>query len=153
MRQYPDFTTPVSAPLAVGLDGAKAKSRLSQWKRWLLKDGVAKVIHQGRQLQARGSEDPAVVEEQLGFLERHQQRMFYGTYRGNGWFIGSGVVEAGCRTVVGKRLKQSGMFWSIAGASSVLGFRTLLLSNRFDAFWKDRTNARAAQNDALSFGA
>lgn len=135
--------------LAVALDRAKAKTRVGQWTRWLLQDRVEKIIHQGRQLQAQGPEDPEGVEEQLGFLERHQHRMRYGTYRSQGWFIGSGVVEAGCRTVVGKRLKQSGMFWSEAGATCVLNFRTLLLSQRFDAFWMDRINTRAAQNDAL----
>ncbi len=43
--------------------------------------------------------------------------MRYGVYRKNGWFIGSGVIEAGCKTLVGKRLKQSGMFWSETGAT------------------------------------
>ena len=79
--------------------------------------------------------------------------MLYGTYRKSGWFIGSGVVEAGCRTVVGKRLKQSGMFWSVEGATCVLNLRTLLLSQRFDAFWKDRINTRSTSNDPISFGA
>jgi hypothetical protein len=53
-----------------------------------------------------------------------------------GWFIGSGVVEAGCKNVVGKRLKQSGMFWSEPGATCVLNFHTSWLSNRFDSFSK-----------------
>jgi hypothetical protein len=139
--------------LAVALNGATAKARMGLWKRWLLKDEVAKIIKQGRQLQTQDVEDPTAVEEQLGFFERHQHRMFYGTYRSKGWFIGSGVVEAGCRTVVGKRLKQSGMFWSEEGATCVLNFRTLLLSQRFDAFWSDRINARASQNDSLSLTA
>ena len=79
--------------------------------------------------------------------------MRYGTYRQQGWFIGSGVVEAGCKTVIGKRLKQSGMFWSESGATCVLNFRTLLLSGRFDAFWTDRINTHAAKNDALALSA
>lgn len=136
--------------LAAALDGAKIKTRVGQWTRWLLQDRIEKIILHGRQLQSEGSEDPDVVEEQLGFLERHQHRMLYGTYRSKGWFIGSGVVEAGCRTVIGKRLKQSGMFWSQAGAACILNFRTLLLSQRFDAFWTDRINSHAARNDALS---
>jgi hypothetical protein len=94
-----------------------------------------------------------VVEEQLAFLERHRQRMAYATYRANRLFIGSGVVEAGCRTVVGKRLKQSGMFWSVTGATCVLNFRTLLLSQRFDAIWKDRILSAVAKNDAFSLAA
>lgn len=139
--------------LAVALDPSGAKKRASRWKRWLLKDRVAKVIREGRELQAQGAQSPEVVEDQLGFLQRHQHRMAYGTYRKHGWFIGSGVVEAGCRTVVGKRLKQSGMFWSEHGATCVLNFRTLLLSQRFDAFWSDRISTHAARNDTLPLAA
>jgi hypothetical protein len=139
--------------MAVALDPCRAKVRVGLWKRWLLQDKVARVIKHGRELQAQGAAEPKIVEEQLNFLERHQHRMAYGTYREQGWFIGSGVVEAGCRTVVGKRLKQSGMFWSELGATCVLNFRTLLLSQRFDAFWRDRVNARTAENDALPLAA
>jgi hypothetical protein len=116
----------------------------------LLSDRVATVIEQGRTLQKQRTDDPAIAEENLAFLERHKQRMRYGTYRKNGWFIGSGVIEAGCKTLVGKRLKQSGMFWSETGATGVLNFRTLLLSGRFDAFWIDRANHHAARNDVLA---
>ena len=42
------------------------------------------------------------------------------------------------------------MFWSEHGATCVLNFRTLLLSNRFDTFWRDRLNSHVAQNDALA---
>lgn len=101
--------------LAAALDKTNLKSRWAQWKRWLLKDQIAKIIQPGRQLQAQGSGNPVAVKEQLGSLERHHQRMLYGAYCSNGWFIGSGVVEAGCRTVVGKRLQQSGRFWSEYG--------------------------------------
>ncbi len=139
--------------LAMALDPTKTKSRVDLWKGWLLEDHVDRVISEGRHLQAQGADDPEVVEEQLAFLERHRQRMAYGTYRANQWFIGSGVVEAGCRTVVGKRLKQSGMFWSVTGATCVLNFRTLLLSQRFDAFWKDRLLSAAARNEAVSLTA
>lgn len=123
----------------------------ARWKKWLLKNRVASVINQARQLQAPNIPEPNLAAEQLSFLERHQGRMLYGTYRKHGWFIGSGVIEAGCRTVVGKRLKQSGMFWSQSGATGVLDFRTLLLSRRFDAFWSNRANAHALRNDALAF--
>jgi len=52
-------------------------------------------------------------------------------------FIRSGVVEAGCRTVVGQRLKQSGMFWSSSGTQNVLAIRSARLSNRFDHYWDE----------------
>lgn len=139
--------------LAQGLGVEDSKQRTADWKEKLLADGVGEVIEQARRLQEQGCTDKEAVDENLGFLSRHRHRMLYGTYRAKGWFIGSGVVEAGCRTVVGKRLKQSGMFWSEEGATGVLNFRTLLLSGRFDAFWKDRANTHAAKNDVLSLGA
>ena len=136
--------------LAEALDPTQAKTRLRQWKRLLLRDRIGSVIEQARNWQGQECDDPQSVAEQLGFLERHQRRMLYGSYRRQGWFIGSGVVEAGCKTVVGKRLKQSGMFWSEPGATGVLNFRTILLSRRFDDFWRDRANQHAARNDVLS---
>ena len=50
----------------------------------------------------------------------------------------AGVVEAGCKSVIGKRAKQSGMFWSTQGAEDVLFMRTALSSNRFDAYWDQK---------------
>lgn len=136
--------------LAEALDPTQAKARLGRWKRLLFRDRIGTVIKQARAWQGQRSADPETVAEHLGFLERHQHRMRYGTYRSQGWFIGSGVVEAGCKTLVGKRLKQSGMFWSEAGATGILDFRTLLLSRRFDDFWRDRANDHASRNDVLS---
>ena len=63
------------------------------------------------------------------------------TYRAKGYFYGSGVIEAGCKAVIGKRAKQSGMFWSEKGAEDVLAIRTALYSDRFDQFWDDRNAA------------
>jgi len=65
--------------------------------------------------------------------------MLYKTFRQKGYFYGSGVVEAGCKTVVGQRLKQSGMFWSEPGGQNVLHLRCALLGNRWDECW-DRVN-------------
>jgi hypothetical protein len=139
--------------LARGLDPTGAERRASAWKGQLLADGVDDVIHEAQALRKAGCADAKLVDENLGFLGRHRHRMRYGTYRARGWFVGSGVVEAGCRTVVARRLKQSGMFWSEVGATGVLNFRTLLLSRRFDDFWRDRANRHASKNDALSLDA
>ena len=70
--------------------------------------------------------------------------MLYGTYRALGFFYGSGVVEAGCKTVIGGRCKGSGMLWSQPGATHVLDLRCSLFGNQFDQVW-DRLN----QNDYL----
>jgi len=71
--------------------------------------------------------------------------MQYGTFRNKGYFIGSGVIEAGCKTVVGSRCKQSGMFWTVRGAENILAFRCIHASRRLDAFWKHRLNQQAAR--------
>jgi len=74
--------------------------------------------------------------------------MLYATFRAAGYFIGSGVIEAGCRTVIGARLKQSGMFWSAPGAENVMSIRSALLSNRFDGYWNQRNASDQPLADA-----
>lgn len=89
------------------------------------------------------------MEQVLGYFARNVSRMPYGTFRAAGWFIGSGVVEAGCKTVIGGRCKQSGMFWSKTGAENILALRCLQSSRRLVEFWKYRLDQHAACNDAL----
>jgi hypothetical protein len=76
------------------------------------------------------------VQSQIHYLESHATRTHYGFYQAQGWFIGSGVIEAGCKTVVGRRLKQSGMFWSQTGAEDILSLRCLVLGPHFDNAWQ-----------------
>ena len=107
-----------------------------QWYQQMENDGIEEVIVSARR---RLSElDPVVheeIEKQIAYFENNQERMLYKTYRQNGYFYGSGVVEAGCKTVVGQRLKQSGMLWGRPGAESVLELRCALLGNRWDECW------------------
>jgi hypothetical protein len=65
----------------------------------------------------------------------NRERMRYQTFRQAGYFIGSGVVEAGCKALVGQRLKQSGMRRSVVGARQILTLRCALASGLFDALW------------------
>ena len=93
------------------------------------------------------------MEKELGYFVNNVARMQYGTFRAKGFFIGSGVIEAGCKTVIGARCKQSGMFWGKPGAQNVLALRCIHSSRRLDLFWKDRLNAHAARNDTLALAA
>ena len=55
------------------------------------------------------------------------------------------VVEAGCRSLIGERLKCSGMHWSVYGANAILALRCCLESNRFEDYWEQRRpDAKAA---------
>jgi hypothetical protein len=65
----------------------------------------------------------------------HKTKMQYAAFRARGLPIGSGPVEAACKTVVENRLKRSGMRWSQQGGQNVLNLRTAVKSNRWDTLW------------------
>lgn len=128
------------------------KTRLHRWAKELLKDRVENLIAQARQ-ECAGTARAQAVEEELGYFVNNVKRMQYGTFRRQGFFIGSGVIEAGCKTVIGARCKQSGMFWGKPGAENILALRCIHASRRLDQFWKERLNAHAARNDCLALAA
>jgi hypothetical protein len=66
--------------------------------------------------------------------ERNKQRMLYPKFRKQGLFVGSGVIEAGCKTVIRSRLKQSGMFWTVRGANAIVALRCTRLSRKFEDY-------------------
>lgn len=72
----------------------------------------------------------------LDYFTGNTHRMQYHHYRANGWFIGSGPVEAACKTIVGQRAKQAGMRWTIPGLDPVLTIRALTRSNRDHLVWE-----------------
>ena len=125
------------------------QTQRSRWVRRLLGNGVENLIKETRQ-QCTGEANEQSVEEQLAYFVHNAPRMKYRTFRREGLFIGSGVIEAGCKTVIGSRCKQSGMFWGKPGAENVLALRCIGASPRLNAFWTDRLNAQAAANDALA---
>src|SRR5215470_8272737 len=71
-------------------------------------------------------------------FERNSERMRYARYRAQKLFVGSGVVEAGCKTVIGRRLKMSGMFWTVRGANSLIALRCNRISGKFTDYWESR---------------
>ncbi|MDP3213011.1 MAG: ISKra4 family transposase [Deltaproteobacteria bacterium] len=133
-------------------DHPEYRSGLSRWARRLLKDGVEGLIHQSRE-DAQKTGRTQAVNRALHYFETNVKRMQYGTFRAAGYFIGSGVVEAGCRSVIGLRCKQSGMRWSPQGASRILALRCVHSSRRLDSFWKHRLHLNASLNDTLCFHA
>jgi hypothetical protein len=83
-------------------------------------------------------------EKALAYFEKNRERMRYRYFRDRGCFIGSGVVEAACKTIVAQRLKGSGMHWSEQGLSHILSIRTALLSRRYEEFWQSLQTLPAA---------
>jgi hypothetical protein len=81
------------------------------------------------------------VANEAVYFERNAERMRYPVFRLQGLFVGSGVVEAACKTVIGARLKCSGMFWTLRGANAIIALRSCRLSGKFEDYWEDRSSA------------
>ena len=98
-------------------------------------------------LGAIESGHPEVAEKlrtEADYFERNAERMRYPKFRRQHLFVGSGVIEAGCKTVIASRFKRSGMFWTVRGANAILALRCCQLNGRFEDYWEGRREAIAA---------
>ena len=83
----------------------------------------------------RRSRKRKALERLISYISTNEEQMRYDVFRAAGYDIGSGVVEAACKNVVGKRLKQSGMRWSRPGSASTLALRTTWLNRDWNELW------------------
>jgi hypothetical protein len=79
------------------------------------------------------------------YIQRNRDRMRYPEFRAHGLCVTTGVVEAGCKTAIGTRLKRAGMHWTVAGADAIIALRCCRLSGRFEDFWERRATANLPQ--------
>ena len=115
----------------------KAWMKIHQ-KRLLDKGKIEKLV---LALRSTESTNPDVLEKlrtEADYFERNAERMRYPKFRRQHLFVGSGVIEAGCKTVIGSRLKQSGMFWTVRGANAIIALRCCHLNSRFEDYWESR---------------
>jgi hypothetical protein len=122
--QHPDWLT---ARLA-DLDAGDIETLVAETER----------LH--RQLSDNTAHDTAKA---LAYFKTNAHRMRYTYFRDHGMFIGSGTVEAGCKAVIGQRLKLSGMRWNIPGATGILTLRCHQASNRWQYIWPHPHNQTA----------
>jgi len=101
---------------------------------------IEKVLAKLRSLKLRGKKKK-ITENTINYFKNNKDRMRYDEYRKMNLFIGSGVVEAGCKSVIGSRLKQSGMHWSVRGANSIIALRCCIESGNFESYWESRRAA------------
>jgi hypothetical protein len=120
-------------------DEAAATALAAVWCHQLKEEGGQTMLDVLRGLDLRGKSKAArtVYEETVGYFVNQVHRMDYPAYRAKGWQIGSGPVESACKTVVGQRLKGTGMRWGEEGADAVCHLRALFRSeaSQWDAFW------------------
>lgn len=104
----------------------------------LLNEGrIEELAGRMRQELPRGGKRRSAGLKRINYFAERKEQMRYAEFRRQGLFVGSGVIEASCKTLIGKRLKQSGMFWSVAGANAIIAARCCLYSGRFEQFWED----------------
>ncbi len=117
-------------------DSSNAKAWYKKHRTILKEDpnGASKVIRAVRYRRSKAKENPE-IETELKYLQRNRRKMNYFELQQNKLPIGSGVVEAACKNLIGARMKKSGMRWTINGGQTVLTLRSLILSNRWEQFW------------------
>ena len=121
----------------------KAWMRAHQ-KRLLDKGKIEKLLAALRSIPSPNPEVREKLRIEADYFERNAERMRYPKFRRRHLFVGSGVIEAGCKTVIASRLKRSGMFWTVRGANAILALRCCHLNGRFEDYWEGRRAARAA---------
>jgi len=114
-------------------------------KRWILvqqnrldKGKIEKLVLALRSIDTDNPEVAEKIRTEADYFERNAERMRYPEFRRQHLFVGSGVIEAGCKTVIGSRCKQSGMFWTVRGANAILSLRCCHFNGRFEDYWEAR---------------
>ena len=120
--------------------GQKAWMNVYQ-KRLLDKGKIEKLVLKLRSIESTNADVLEKIRIEADYFERNAERMRYPQFRKQHLFVGSGVIEAGCKTVIGSRLKQSGMFWTVRGANSIIALRCCHLNGRFEDYWDGRRAA------------
>lgn len=105
-------------------------------KRWLDNGKIAKLVASLHTIQTADADLAKKIRTEADYFATNAARMKYPKFRKQHLFVGSGVIEAGCKTVIGHRLKQSGMFWTVNGANSILALRCSHLNGRFEDYWE-----------------
>jgi len=113
-------------------------------KRLLDKGKIETLVSRLRSIVPANPQLADKIRTEADYFASNADRMRYPKFRRQHLFVGSGVIEAGCKTVVGSRLKQSGMFWTVRGANAILALRCSHLNGRFEDYWEQRREARAA---------
>lgn len=117
----------------------------AEQRRWMmvhqdmLDEGrIADLVQSLRSIDTATPEVAEKIRTEAAYFENNAKRMRYPEFRRQHLFVGSGVIEAGCKTVIGLRLKQSGMFWTVHAANAILTLRCSHFNGRFESYWEGR---------------
>lgn len=127
-----------------GAGSEAARKQFETWAHQLKHEGGAAVLEELRSLKLPARRALRELRRTtVVYLSNHVDRMDYPTYQSKGWQIGSGPVEAACKTVIGRRLKGTGMRWGPRGSDALSHLRALLVGERgqWTAYWESRRQA------------
>ena len=110
-------------------------------KRLLDQGKIEKLVAALCSTSSNNAELTDKLRTEADYFQRNAARMRYPNFRRQHLFVGSGVIEAACKTVIGSRLKQSGMFWTLRGANSIIALRCCNLNGKFEDYWETRRAA------------
>lgn len=110
----------------------------SRWWEFLAEGNTEAIIAEAETFLPSNPAGNKDARREIQYLRKNMNQMRYRRFRDASCFIGSGVIEAGCKNVIGKRLKQSGMEWTVNGANAVIALRCATQSSRFNDYFEDR---------------
>jgi hypothetical protein len=121
----------------------------AEQERWMVvpKDALldeGKIEDLVASLRSIVSSNPELSEKiriEADYFQKNTERMRYPEFRAQHLFVGSGVIEAGCKAIIGSRCKQSGMFRTVRGANAILALRCCHFNGRFEDYWEARRPA------------
>ena len=105
---------------------------------WLDEGKIEQLVSSLRSIETANVELAGKIRTEAEYFEKNAERMRYPKFRRQHLFVGTGVIEAGCKTIIGSRCKQSGMFWTVRGANAILALRCSQFNGRFEGYWEAR---------------
>ncbi len=109
-----------------------------QWWHALDLGHIERLVQEATQWLPKDEQAGKDARREIAYFEKNAQRMRYQHFKEQELFLGSGVVEAACRTIVGERLKKSGMEWTVRGADAIIALRCMTQSGRLEDYWEQR---------------
>jgi hypothetical protein len=117
----------------------------AEQRRWIMihqhmldQGEIENLVLSLRSIDSSNPELAETIRTTANYFATNTQRMRYPEFRRQHLFVGSGVIEAGCKTVIGSRCKQSGMFWTVRAANAILALRCCHINGRFEDYWEAR---------------
>lgn len=111
-----------------------------RWCEVLENGGVQDLVRQARELLPRDDRAMPDARREMAYFEKNIPHMRYDLFRAQGFFVGSGVIEAGCKSLIGQRMKQSGMEWTVEGANAIIALRCTIESSRDEEYYEARAS-------------